>query len=124
VPSRRVLSGIVSSDSPPTRTSHSVVPAMATHRRVARSASVRRVRCHGPPPRLATWKLGAIQARNPYQAASLASGGRSVTSSHGSWEPWSQRANKVPSRRRGFPAKAVPRPAHEVPGSGTKVLRG
>ena len=79
-----VLAGIVSSASPPTLSSHKVATATASHRRAARSGLVMWVRCHCQPARLVILKPCSIQARNPYQQAVLASGGRSVRINHGS----------------------------------------
>jgi len=78
------LSGIVASTAPPMLTTYRVATATARHRRAARAESVIRVRCHGQPARLVNLKPCAIQARRPYQSASLASGGRSVRITHGS----------------------------------------
>src|SRR5262249_56395982 len=63
---------------PPTLSSHSVATATANHRRAARSGWVIRVRCHCQPARLIHLNCCSIQARRPYQPASLASGGKSV----------------------------------------------
>ena len=84
VTSGTVLAGIVSSASPPTLSSHKVATATASHRRAARSGLVMWVRCHCQPARLVILKPCSIQARNPYQQAVLASGGRSVRINHGS----------------------------------------
>ena len=68
---------------PPTLSNHKVATATANHRRAARWGSVMRVRCHGHPARLVSLKPCSIQARNPYQQASLASGGKSVRINQG-----------------------------------------
>ena len=62
-------------------------PATARHRRAARAGGVMWVRCHCPPARLVILQPGSIQARNPYQQAVLASGGRSVRINQGSVYP-------------------------------------
>ena len=95
VTSGTVLTGIVSSASPPTLRSHRVATATASHRRAARSGLVMWVRCHGQPARLVILKPCSIHARNPYQQAVLASGGRSVRITHGSLSPASQQASRV-----------------------------
>jgi hypothetical protein len=56
---------------------------MPSSMRTARSGWVFRVRCHCQPARLRHFNCCSIQARNPYQPASLASGGRSVRISQG-----------------------------------------
>ena len=84
VTSSSVLAGIVSSAAPPTLSSHNVATATASHSRAARSGALMRVRCHCQPARLVILKPCSIQARRPYQPASLASGGRSVRISQGS----------------------------------------
>jgi hypothetical protein len=76
------------------------------------------------PARLVLWKPCALQARSPYHAASLASGGRSVRTSHGSFYPSSHRASRGPSTCRPAFCKAVPRPRPRVPGWGTKLCKG
>lgn len=77
VTSSTVLLAMASSAAPPTLTSHKVATATASHSRAARAGCAMRVRCHCQPPRLVSLKLCSIQARRPYQAAVLASGGRS-----------------------------------------------
>ncbi len=124
VTSSNVPSGTASSTSPPTRKSYNVATATANHRREARPGSLIRVRCNCHPARLVTLKPCSIQARSPYQAASLASGGTSVRINHGSLSPASQRAKSVQSTCRPCPFKAVPRPLHDVPTSGTKLPSG
>src|SRR2546429_60424 len=69
VTSGTVLTGMVSSASPPTLSSHRVATATASHRRAARSGLVMWVRCHCQPARLVILKPCSIQARKPYQQA-------------------------------------------------------
>src|SRR5439155_5989023 len=95
VTSGTVLAGTVASASPPTLRTHKVATATARHRRAARSGLVIWVRCHCQPARLVIFKPCSIHARNPYQQAALASGGRSVSINHGSLSPTSQHANSV-----------------------------
>ena len=111
-----VLAGIVSSASPPTLSSHKVATATASHRRAARAGWVMWVRCHCQPARLVILKPCSIQARNPYQQAVLASGGRSVRINQGSLYPPSQHASSVQWSWRWRPLKAIPVPCHVVPG--------
>jgi hypothetical protein len=82
------------------------------------------VRCHCQPARLMHLNCCSIQARSPYQPASLASGGRSVRISHGSVSPSSQQASRVHRSRRWGRLKAVPVPRQQVPGWGTKLSKG
>ena len=96
----------------------------ARHRRAARSGCVMWVRCHCQPARLVIFNPCSIQARNPYQQAVLASGGRSVRSNHGSLYPGSQQASRVQCNCRWRPLKAIPVPCHVGPGSGPKVFSG
>jgi hypothetical protein len=78
------------------------------HSRAARSGSRMRVRCHCQPARLVILHPCSIQARSPYQAASLASGGRSVSISQGSFYASSHSASSVHSTCRPAFCKAVP----------------
>ena len=78
-----------------------------------------RVRCHRQPPRLVSLQPGSIQARKPYQAAVLVSGGKSVMSNHSSRCASSHRASNVHATGRDL--KAVPVPCQAVPGVAAKV---
>ena len=78
-----------------------------------------RVRCHCQPPRLVSLKPCLIQARKPYPAAVLATGGRSVTSNHRSVYPGSQQASIVQAS--GLVLNAAPRLCHWVSGAGANV---
>jgi hypothetical protein len=89
---QRARRNVVCGHPPPLRR-HSVATATASQSRAARSGARRRVRCHCQPARLGIVKPCAIQARRPYQQASLASGGRAVRSSPGAVEPSAHRAN-------------------------------
>jgi len=96
--------------------SHNVATATASHKRAARWGAVIRVRCHCQPARLVTLKPCSIQARRPYQHASLVVGGRAVRMNQGAVSPSSQQASKVHARRRGARLKAVPVPRQRRPG--------
>jgi hypothetical protein len=78
------LTGTVSSASPPPLSTHRVATATANHKRAARGGSLRRVRCHGHPPRFGSLKPGSIPARSPSHHASPALGARSVKNHQGS----------------------------------------
>ena len=124
VTARSVLSGMSSSAIPPTLSSHKVAPATASHRRAARSGARMRVRCPGQPARWVIVQPCAIEARSPYQQASLASGGRAVSLSPGAVSPSAPRANRVPSTCPPACCEAVPRPRQRVPGWGPKRCKG
>lgn len=104
-----VLLAIVSSTMPPTLTNHEVATATAGHRRAARGMY------HAgtlplPAPRLVSLQPCSIQARKPYQAAMLASGGKSVTSSQAGSQP----ASKGPANE--LVLNAVPVPCQRTDG--------
>ena len=123
VTSRSVRAGIASSAAPPTLSRHRVATATASHSRAARSGWVMRVRCHGQPARLMHVHGGAIQARRPYQPASLASGGKSVRISQGS-VPLCPAGQQVHRSCRCQLLQAVPGPRQRVPGCGAQLAHG
>src|ERR1700677_3242246 len=82
---------------PPTRNSHSVATATASHRRSARCGASIRVCCHCHPPLLLSLKPCSIQLRKPYQEASPCPGARSLRISHGSLCPAPHQPSNVPA---------------------------
>src|SRR5262249_48387196 len=112
------------SASPPTNRYHHVPTASTSHSRSARSGSVICVFCQSQPPLLSRLNPCSIQDRSPYQHTSAAAGGRSVSTSHGSVYPSSQRASSVPRSCLGTSWNAWPRPCHCVPTVGTNAARG
>src|SRR5206468_8902683 len=94
------LVSAASSALPPTRNSHSVATAIASHRRSALSGSSIRVCCHCQPPLLLSLNPCSIQARRPYQEASPCCTARSPRISHGSLCPSPHQPQSVPPTRR------------------------
>src|SRR5207244_3251299 len=118
------LVGDASSALPPTRNSHSVVTAMASHSRSARCGSSIRVCCHCQPPLLLSLIPCSIQPRRPYQDALPCCGARSLRISHGVVWPVPHQPRSVPATCRPGVEKAVPRPRHFFPTSGTNCASG
>src|SRR5947209_20635571 len=109
---------------PPTRNSHRVATAMASHRRSARCGSSIRVCCHCQPPLLLSLNPCSIQLRKPYQEASPCPGARSLRISQGSLYPEPHQPSNVPAICRPGVEKAVPCPLQLVPTFGTICVSG
>jgi len=105
---------------PPTVTIQRVATAMASQHRAARSGSVIWVGCHCHPPRLPHVQHCSHPPRRACPWASQSSGGRSVSTNHGSACPSPHHAPSVPSSRPSAEAKAVPRPRQQRPTGPTR----
>ena len=120
---QRVLSGIAASAMPPTLSSHTWRP----HRQPQAGCPLRLGHAGAlprQPARFVTLKPCSIQARRPYQQASLAAGGTSVRINHGAVYPSSQQASNVQGSWRGARLKAVPVPRQQEPTCGANVANG